>query len=68
MKRVCLLGKQGFVEGLPGNKVYPPQPMVSQMRYVLEQYRDNGEEYEEYIIANAGHSPHIENQMSFMIK
>ncbi|MGC5328047.1 alpha/beta hydrolase [Brevibacillus sp. SYSU BS000544] len=54
------LGQQGFVPGWPGEETYPPQPMVKQIRFVLENYKNNGGTYEEYIVADAGHSPHIE--------
>ncbi|MFY9174498.1 MAG: alpha/beta hydrolase [Peptococcia bacterium] len=54
------LGKCGFVPDWPGEDVYPPQPMVSQMRYVLEQYKAKGGSYEEIIVPDTGHSPHIE--------
>jgi pimeloyl-ACP methyl ester carboxylesterase len=40
------LGKLGLIPGWPGEEIYPPQPMVAQMRYVLEQYRSNGGSYE----------------------
>lgn len=54
------LGSLGYVEGWPGNEIYPPQPMVSQMRHVLDEYQNKGGSYEEFIIDDAGHSPHIE--------
>jgi len=59
------LGKLGAVPGWPGEEVYPPQPMVSQMRAVLESYRRNGGRYREEIIANCAHSPHIEQPEAF---
>ena len=39
------LGKLGAVPGWPGEEVYPPQPMVSQTRAVLEAYARNGGSY-----------------------
>jgi pimeloyl-ACP methyl ester carboxylesterase len=60
------LGKFGFVPGWPGEDVYPPQPMVSQTRYVLDQYKANGGAYEEVVIAEAGHSPYVEKPEEFM--
>lgn len=54
------LGQQGYIPGWPGEDVYPPQPMVKQTRYVLESYKRNGGSYEEYVVEQAGHSPHIE--------
>ena len=60
------LGKLGFVPGWPGEEVYPPQPMVSQTRYVLDAYRQNGGAYEEVVIADTGHTPYIEKPEEFM--
>lgn len=54
------LGQMGFVPEWPGAEVYPPQPMVAQMRYVLDVYQQKGGTYREIVIADTGHSPHIE--------
>lgn len=54
------LGQMGFVPGWPGADVYPPQPMVGQMRAVLEAYAAKGGSFSEVVIADAGHGPHIE--------
>jgi pimeloyl-ACP methyl ester carboxylesterase len=62
------LGKLGYVPGWPGEEVYPPQPMISQTRAVLEQYQQNGGKYEEFVIAEAAHSPHIEQPDIFRDK
>jgi pimeloyl-ACP methyl ester carboxylesterase len=60
------LGKMELVPGWPGDDVYPPQPMVSQMRTVLEKYQENGGIYKELVIADAAHGPHIEKPEEFM--
>lgn len=60
------LGMLGAVPGWPGEEVFPPQPMVSQTRTVLERYRANGGRYQEVVIADAGHSPHLEQPQTFM--
>ncbi|MGC0249549.1 alpha/beta hydrolase [Pseudactinotalea sp. Z1748] len=54
------LGALGVVPGWPGADTYPPQPMVSQMRAVLEDYAANGGTYREVDLPGIGHSPHIE--------
>lgn len=59
------LGKLGFVPGWPGGDVYPPQPMVSQTRAVLDQYAAKGGEYWEKVIANTGHTPYVEKPDEF---
>ena len=56
------LGQLGAVPGWPGADVYPPQPMITQLRAVLEQYRANRGQYQEIILPDCGHSPHIEKQ------
>lgn len=60
------LGKLGYVPGWPGDDVYPPQPMVSQTRAVLERYSANGGRYQEIVIADTAHSPHIEKPGEFL--
>ncbi|MFU2158339.1 MULTISPECIES: alpha/beta hydrolase [Caldisericum] len=59
------LGKMGFIPNYPGEDVYPPQPMVSQMRFVLEQYKENGGKYFEEVMKDCAHSPHIEKFEEF---
>jgi pimeloyl-ACP methyl ester carboxylesterase len=59
------LGQLGAVPGWPGADVYPPQPMVSQMRDVLDRYRAAGGRYEEHVLADCGHSPHLEKPAEF---
>ena len=59
------LGKLGYVPGYPGEEVYPSQPMVSQMRAVLDRYAANGGRYTEVVVADCGHSPHIEKPEEF---
>jgi pimeloyl-ACP methyl ester carboxylesterase len=56
------LGQLGAVPGWPGPEVYPPQPMISQIRAVFESYQANGGGYREVILPDCGHSPHIEKQ------
>ncbi|PZA06512.1 MULTISPECIES: alpha/beta hydrolase [unclassified Meiothermus] len=59
------LGKMGAVPGWPGDEVHPPQPMVGQTRYVLERYARNGGYFREEVIADTGHSPHMEKPAVF---
>ncbi|QBD83703.1 alpha/beta hydrolase [Ktedonosporobacter rubrisoli] len=56
------LGQLGAVPGWPGAEIYPAQPMKAQIRYVLEAYKANGGAYSEVMLAECGHSPHIEKQ------
>jgi pimeloyl-ACP methyl ester carboxylesterase len=59
------LGKTGMAPHWPGEEVYPPQPMVSQIRAVLEEYSAGGGNYREEVIADCGHTPHIERADAF---
>lgn len=59
------LGKLGAVPGWPGDEVYPPQPMVSQVRRVLERYAAGGGSFRELKLEECGHSPYIEKPEAF---
>ena len=59
------LGQLGVVSGWPGEEVYPPQPMVSQIRAVIKAYGQNGGSYREEVIEDCGHSPQIEKPEEF---
>ncbi len=54
------LGHLGVIEGWPGADIFPPQPMIAQLRAVLDQYARAGGRFEEVVIADCGHSPHLE--------
>lgn len=60
------LGKLGFIPDWPGEDVFPPQPMLGQLRAVLDRYVANGGAYREEVMADCGHSPHIEHQAEFV--
>jgi hypothetical protein len=51
------LGKMGVVPGWPGEDVFPPQPMVTQIRNVLERYGDSGGHVQVEMFAGSGHAP-----------
>jgi pimeloyl-ACP methyl ester carboxylesterase len=56
------LGQLGAVPGWPGAEVYPPQPMVTQLHTVLDNFQAYGGQYREVVLPDCGHSPHIEKQ------
>jgi pimeloyl-ACP methyl ester carboxylesterase len=60
------LGKLGLVPGWPGDDVYPAQPMIGQTRAVLEAYRARGGRFDELVLDECGHSPHIERAPAFL--
>lgn len=59
------LGKLGAVPGWPGDETYPPQPMVTQTRAVLERYTANGGSFDELVLQDCGHSPYLEQPDRF---
>lgn len=62
---IAALGAMGLVPGWPGAEACPPQPMIDQIRAVLERYAANGGAYREEVIADAGHSPFLEKPEQF---
>lgn len=62
---VGFLGQLGYVPEWPGPEVYPPQPMVSQTRAVLDAYAANGGHYREEVLTACGHTPHVERPEAF---
>ena len=61
----AVLGQLGVVPGWPGAEVYPPQPMVSQLRKVLETYAGAGGSYREDVWDGAGHFPFTQEPARF---
>lgn len=54
------LGKMGIIPGWPGEEVFPPQPMVSQIRTVLERYQAAGGRVQMEMFEGSGHGPHVD--------
>ena len=54
------LGAAGQVPGWPGPEVFPPQQMVTQIRTVLERYRDAGGRVRVEMFEGSGHFPVID--------
>jgi pimeloyl-ACP methyl ester carboxylesterase len=54
------LGLLGAVPGWPGEDAFPPQPMIAQIRAVLERYRDAGGRVEIELFEGSGHFPPID--------
>jgi pimeloyl-ACP methyl ester carboxylesterase len=64
---VAFLGSVGAVPGWPGEDVFPPQPMVTQTRAVLDRYAASGGRYREVLLPGVGHSPHVERPQDFQV-
>ncbi|NJP04263.1 MAG: alpha/beta hydrolase [Chloroflexaceae bacterium] len=60
------LGAMGVIPNWPGAQVFPSQPMVGQVRAMLERYRSNGGSYTEHMMTNIGHMPHLEDLPGFL--
>ena len=54
------LGQAEFVPGWPGGEVFPPQLMVTQIRDVLEQYREAGGRLVMEMFEGSGHGPQFD--------
>ncbi len=63
---LAYLGAVGAVPGWPGAQTHPPQPMLAQTRAVLDRYAAAGGTYDQIVVADAGHSPHVEKPAEFM--
>lgn len=59
------LGMLGYIPDWPGQDVCPPQPMLAQIRAVLDRYAANGGSYREVVMADCAHSPLIEHAAEF---
>ena len=59
------LGQAGFVPGWPGAEVFPSQLMVTQIRDVLEQYREAGGRVVMEMFEGSGHGPHFDAARSW---
>ncbi len=64
---LAFLGSVGAVPGWPGAEVFPPQPMVTQTRSVLDRYAASGGAYREVVLPGVGHSPHVERPNEFAV-
>jgi pimeloyl-ACP methyl ester carboxylesterase len=62
---LAYLGSLGAVPGWPGEQTWPPQPMVAQMRAVLEGYAVSGGRFREVVIEDSGHGPHLDQPERF---
>lgn len=58
-------GPTGRLPGYPGPEAYPPQPMMDQIRRMLESCEANGGVFEEVSIEDSGHVPFITHPEKF---
>lgn len=62
---LAALGAMGAVPDYPGVEACPPQPMLQQIRAVLDRYAENGGAYREVVVEDAGHTPYVEQPAAF---
>jgi pimeloyl-ACP methyl ester carboxylesterase len=53
-------GKSGYRPDWPGDEVFPPQPMLSQVTYALDQYARASGAVEHLSVSGAGHTAFVE--------
>ena len=58
-------GPTGRLPGYPGIEAYPPQPMMDQIRKMLDDYTRPGGTYAEVAIGDCGHVPFITHPAKF---
>jgi len=58
-------GPTGRLPGYPGIEAYPPQPMMDQIRKMLDDYTRSGGAYAEVAIGDCGHVPFITHPEKF---
>lgn len=58
-------GPTGLLPGFPGEEVYPPQPMMDQIRTLLDDYANRGGSYEEVAVEGSGHVPFLSHKDEF---
>ncbi len=63
----AILGRLGVIPDWPGDAICPPQPMLRQIRAMLDAYRANGGVYEELVFEDCGHAPLIEKPEQFRL-
>jgi pimeloyl-ACP methyl ester carboxylesterase len=61
------LGKLGVIPGWPGEDVCSAQPMLQQIRAILDRYAANGGSYTEVVLDDCGHSPLLEKPAEFQV-
>ena len=58
-------GPTGRVPGFPGAEEYPNQPMMDQIRTLLDNYTRHGGSYEEVAVEGSGHVPFMSHPDEF---
>lgn len=59
---INVAGARGLIPNWPGADIAPAQPMVSQMKAVLDRYMKRGGKVKEVNVPNSGHACHLEQE------
>lgn len=62
----AVLGRYAMIRGWPGRRIFPAQPMLAQIRTLLDRYASNGGAYHEVVLRNCGHAPMFEQPEQFL--
>lgn len=58
-------GPTGIIPNYPGTDVFPPQPMLDQIRLTLDRYSAAGGDTDEIVMEDSGHVPYIDDPSGF---
>ena len=58
-------GQLGLRPGWPGDDVFPPQPLLSQVRHALDEYERAGGAVNRLVLPGSGHTPYLECASQF---
>jgi pimeloyl-ACP methyl ester carboxylesterase len=58
-------GKLGIRSDWPGAEEFPPQPLLDQVNFALDQYAQHGGVVTRQIMAEVGHTPYLERPAEF---
>ncbi len=53
-------GERGQRPGWPGEEVFPPQPLLTEVKYALDQYERTGGKVRRLVLDGVGHTPYLE--------
>ncbi|MEZ6069151.1 MAG: alpha/beta hydrolase [Pirellulales bacterium] len=62
---VGTLGKLGMRADWPGDDVFPPQPLLTQVTFALDQYAAHGGAVTRLVLPDTGHTPYLERPIEF---
>ena len=60
-------GQLGLRADWPGETVFPPQPLLTEVKFALDQYEQNGGTVTRREMADVGHTPYLERPLDFQV-